>query len=68
MICGGSDYSTLAYILPHFYDTPDLVLGHMGGIKVSVPYEIKDTDKRGDLIPAPEFGEWVVVLLSEEYG
>ena len=64
-LCGASDYSCLTYILPHFPDCPDLVFGHLGGAKVSVPDELANPEIIGEIIPAPDYGEWIVVLIED---
>ena len=60
-VSGGPDYSTLTYILPQFSNLPDLVIGHIGGIKMTIPYEMKAVDRMGQVIRAPEVGEWYVL-------
>ena len=42
-----------------YFQEPDIIFGHMGGIPLSLPDEFKDDNY--DTKPCPIIGEWVIV-------
>lgn len=58
---GGESYVAMTHLLPHFQE-PDIVFGHIAGIRLSVPEKLRRTEPV--LKPAPEVGDWVVLMLE----